>query len=97
MPIQATKMKRLKEKVVSLETNCKLAQLQQKEETQKALRMGKRIKILEKDLTLQKPMVQTKEMLWANIIESINDIWLSIQVIFEYTELVKVATEAIQK
>lgn len=36
-------------------------------------------------------------MLWANIIDSVNYIWTSIQVIFEQTELVKVATEAIQK
>lgn len=36
-------------------------------------------------------------MLWTNIINSINDIWPSIQVIFEQTELVKVATEAIQE
>ena len=36
-------------------------------------------------------------MHWANIIDSVNDIRPSIQVIFEQTELVKVATEAIQK
>ena len=97
MSIQATEMKRLKEKVESLETNCKISQLQQKEETQRALRMGERIKILEKDLTLEKPLGQTKEMLWPNIIDSVNDIWPSIQVIFEQTELVKIATESIQK
>lgn len=78
MSIQATELKRLKVKVASLETNCKLAQLQQKEETQKAQRMGERIKILEKDFTLQKPLGQTKEMLWSNIIDSVNDIWPSI-------------------
>ena len=59
--------------------------------------MGEKIKVLEKDLTLQKPLGKTKEMLCANIIDSVNDIWPSIQVIFEQTELVKVATEAIQK
>jgi len=36
-------------------------------------------------------------MLWANTIDSVNDIWPSIQVTFEQTELVKVAFEAIQK
>jgi len=36
-------------------------------------------------------------MLWANIIDSVNDIWPSIQVIFEQTELVKIATEVIQE
>lgn len=59
--------------------------------------MGEKIKVLEKDLTLQKPLGQTKEMLQANIIDSVNDNWPSIQVIFEQTELVKIATEAIQK
>ena len=59
--------------------------------------MSEKIKVLEKDLTLQKPLGQTKEILWANIIDSVNDIWSSIQVIFKQTELVKVATEAMQK
>ena len=59
--------------------------------------MGERIQILEKDLTLENPLGKTKEMLWANIIDSVNYIWLSIQVIFEQTKLVKIAIEAIQK
>jgi len=46
-----------------METNCKLSQLQQKEETQQELRMGERMKILENDLTLQKPLGQTQEIL----------------------------------
>jgi len=36
-------------------------------------------------------------MLGPNIIDFVNDIWPSIQVIFEQIELVKIATEAIQK
>jgi len=59
--------------------------------------MGEKIKFLDKDLTLQKPLGQTKEILCTNIIDSINDTWLSIQVIFKQTELVKVATKVIQK
>ena len=35
--------------------------------------------------------------MWANIIESVNDIWPSIQVIYEQKDLIKVASEAIQK
>lgn len=97
MSIQATKMYRLREKVVSLEIDYKLAQLKQKEEAQKAQRMNERIKFLEKYLTLEQPLRKTKEMLWANIIDSVNDIFPSIQVIFEQIELVKIATEAIQK
>lgn len=59
--------------------------------------MGERIKVLEKELTLQKPLGDMKEILWANIIDSVNDVWPSIWVIFEKNELVKVATEAIHK
>ena len=46
---------------------------------------------------LQQPLGDMKEILWTNIIDSINDVWPSIQVIFEQTELVKVATKAILK
>ena len=97
MSIQATKLKRLKEKVLSLEIDFKLSQIQQREETKKSQTTGEKIKVLEKYLTLQKPLGRTKEMLWANIIDFVNDIWPSIQVIFEQTKLVKVAIEAIQK
>ena len=38
-----------------------------------------------------------KEILWANIIDSINDVQPSIQIIFEQTELVEMATEVIHK
>lgn len=59
--------------------------------------MSERVKALEKDLTLEKPLGQAKELLWANIIDSVKDIWPSIQVMFEQTKLIKVATIAIQK
>jgi len=41
MSIQATKLKILKEKVVSLEIDCKLAQIQSREETQKSPKDGR--------------------------------------------------------
>jgi len=71
-------MNKLKEKVTSLETDYKLAKIMHKEEVQKAIRMSERLKALEKNLTLKEPLGQAKEQLWANIIDSINDIWLSI-------------------
>ena len=57
-----------------MEIDYKLAQLKQKEEAQTAQRMSERIKVLEKDLTLEKPLGKTKEILWANIIDSVKDI-----------------------
>ena len=59
--------------------------------------MGERIKVLEKDFRLQHPLGDIKRMLWANIIDYVNDVWPSLQVIFEQTELVKVATKEIYK
>lgn len=78
MSIQATKLKKLREKVTSLETSCSLAQIQHKEETRKNQRMVEIIRILENDLTLEKPLGDIKDILWTNIIHSINDIWPSI-------------------
>ena len=43
MSIQTTEMNKLKEKVTSLETNYKLAQIMHKEEVQKETRMNERI------------------------------------------------------
>ena len=59
--------------------------------------MNERIKSLEKELTLNEPLGQAKEQLWANIIDSVNDIWPSIQVMFEHNDLIKEATKYIQK
>lgn len=67
-------MNNLKEKVTSLETGYKLAKFMHKEEVQKATRMSERLKALENDLTLKEPLGKAKEILWANIIDSVNDI-----------------------
>ena len=48
-------------------------------------------------MTLKETPSQEKQQMWANIINSVNDIWPSIQVIFEKKDLIKVASEAIHK
>ena len=53
-----------------------------KEEVQKDAKMSERLKAMEKDLKLKESLGQAKELLWANIIDSVNDIWPSIKVIF---------------
>ena len=59
--------------------------------------LTQQVKTLEKDLTFEKPLTDIKKILWTNIIESINDIWSSIQIIFEQINLVKVAIQEIEK
>ena len=46
---------------------------------------------------MTKPIGKAKEKLWGNIIDSINDIWASIQFIIEKIDLIKYATKAIEK
>ena len=65
--------------------------------TQKANRLTERIHKLEKALSLKELLAHAKQQLWAKIINLVNDIWPSIQVIFEQKDLIKEASDAIQK
>lgn len=59
--------------------------------------LEKKVKSLEKDLTFDKPLIEIKRILWANITQSINDVWPSIHVIFEQIDIVKAAQEENQR
>ena len=78
MKIQAIEIHKLKEKVTSLEYNYEMSHINYTKEERKNTRMTNRIKTLEKDLTFEKPLRDIREILWTNIINSINDIWLSL-------------------
>lgn len=93
MKIQSIEIKKLKEIVTSLERNYELSQINYTEEERRNRRMTERIKTLEQDLTLEKPLRDIRDIIWTNIIDYINDIWSAIQIIFEQTELVKLTLE----
>ena len=97
MSIQTNEINRLKDQIKSLEDEKKLVQIMHKDETQKSNKLTERIQKLEKELTLKEPLAQAKQQLLANIINSVNDIWPSIQVIFEQKDLIKEGIKAIQK
>lgn len=59
--------------------------------------MTQQIKALEKDLSFEKPLTDIRKILWTNIVDSINDIWSSIHIIFEQVDLVKPALEEVRK
>ena len=63
------------------------------EEVRKNKGLTQQVKTLEKDLTFEKPLTDINKVLWINIIDSINDIWSSIQIIFEQIDLVKFALQ----
>lgn len=95
--IHTNKINRLKEQIKSLEDEKKLVQIMHKDETQKSNRLNERLQKLEKELTLKEPLAQAKQQLWANMINSVNDIWASIQVNFEQTDLIKEESKEIQE
>ena len=57
--------------------------------------MIERLQKLERESTIGQTLAQAKEIIWADIINSINEIWPCIQIIFEQKELIKRATDAI--
>ena len=83
--------------VDNLENTNKLAQINAKTHEQRANRLNEELKKLQKYLTLKEPISYVKKHLWNKIIEAINDVWPSIQVIFEQRDLLKAALAEIQK
>ena len=67
----------------NLEDTKKLAQINAKTHEQRANRLNEELKKLQKELTLNELMSYVKNHLWNKIIEDINDVWPSIQVISE--------------
>jgi len=59
--------------------------------------LTQQIKALEKDLTFENPLKDSRKIFWTNIIDGINDIWSSIQIIFEQIDLVKPALAKVQR
>jgi len=66
-----------------MERNYDLSKINVVEKTKEIKALENKVKTLEKDLTFDKPLVEIKKILWANIIQSINDVWPSIHVIYE--------------
>ena len=66
------------------------------DKTREVKKLEKLVKALEKDLTLEKPLREINDILWDNIIQSIKDIWSSIQIIYEQNDLVKVALDEVE-
>jgi len=67
------------------------------EKTREVKALENKVKALEKDLSLDKPLGEIKAILWANISQSINNVWRSIQTIYEQIDLIAVAQVEIQK
>lgn len=95
--LQVSELKDAKEKLAKLEISYDKAKMTVVEKAREVKALENKVKALEKDLLLDKPLGEIKSILWANIGQSITDIWTSIQIIHEQIDLVTVAQEEIQK
>jgi len=90
-------LQKVKEQFVTLEKKYDLSKIKFAEKVRENKGLEQKVKSLEKDLTFDRPLVEIKKILWANITQSINDVWPSIQKIFEQMELIKLALEEVKR
>ena len=90
-------LKEAKEKLAKLEEKYDKSKQNLAEKTREVRTLEKRIKDLEKELTLEKTLIEVKKILWAKIGQSITDQWQSIEAIHDQIELIKLAQFENQK
>ena len=91
LEIQMTELKEAKEKLAKLEASYDKSKMTVAEKTREINTLDNKIKALEKELTLDKTIVEIKKILWAKIGQSITDRWQLIQTIHEQIELINIA------
>jgi len=97
LKLKVSGLKTVKEQLVKLEKNYDKSKMNVAEKTREVKTLENKVRTLEKDLTLDKPLVEIKGILWANINQSLSNVWQSIQAIYEQIDLVRIAQVEIQK
>ena len=62
---------------------------------QKSQRLLVKLQKVERDTSIGQTLAKAKETIWMNILDSTNEIWPSIQIIFEQKELIEKSTKTI--
>lgn len=91
LEIHMTDLKEAKEKLAKLEASYDKSKMTVVEKTREIKALDSKIKALEKELTVEKTLVEIKKILWAKIGQSITDQWQSIQTIHVQMELINIA------
>ena len=95
LKLQVIELQKTKVQFITLEQKYDLSKMSVAEKTREINRLEKLVRALERDLTLEKPLGEIKEILWTNIIQSIKEVWPSIQIMYEQNYLIKLAPEEI--
>jgi len=97
LKLQVSELQKVKEKFVTLEQKYDLSKINFTENVRENKGLEQKVISLEKYLTFDKTLADIRKILCTNITQSINDVWPSIQIIFEQIDLVKIALEEIQR
>ena len=97
LKLQVSELKEAKEKLAKLEVSYDKSKMNVAEKIREVKALENKVKALEKDLSLDKPLGEIRGILWANIGQSLIDIWKSIQIIYVQIDLVTTAQGEIQK
>lgn len=97
LEVQMAELKEAKEKLAKIEERYDKSKMDVVKKTREVKALEKRIKEMEKELTLDKNLAEVKKVLWAKIGQSITDQWQSIQTIHEQMDLIGIAQFENQK
>lgn len=84
---QMNELKDAKEKLAHIEEKCDKSKQQVAEKTREAKTLERKIKELEKEMTMGKAITELKKIIWLKIGQSITDQWQYIETIHEQMDL----------
>jgi DNA gyrase/topoisomerase IV subunit A len=97
MNLQETEISRLKKEVENLQDLKTSFQTSLSKEKQVNEHIRKELQQLQKQTMAGKTLAEVKEIVWTDIIKSINEIWPMIQIMFEQNELLQRSKQAVEK
>ena len=97
MKLQVSKLRQVKEKLAKMERDFNISKINVVEKAREIKTLENKVRALEKDLSLNMPLAEIRGIFWTNITQSLNDVWRSIQTIYEQIDLIRVAQIEIQK
>jgi len=97
LKLQVSELKETKEKLAKLEISYDKSKVTVAEKKREVKALENKVKALEKDLSLDKRLGEIRGILWANINESISNVWRSIQIIYEQIDLIVAVPVEIQR
>ena len=97
LKLQVSELKQVKEKMEKVEQSYDKYRMSVAEKTREVKPLENKIRALDNDLSLHKPLAEIRGILWTNITQSLSDVWRSIQTIYEHIDLIRVTQVEIQK